>query len=59
MLSQELFDETTEMLGLKVDKIERAFAHEVGHLYDLDNGNFGDDSELFFLGGKPHAEIKS
>ena len=46
------------MLGSTTDKVERAFTHEVGHLYDRDIGNFSDNSELFFPDGELHAEIK-
>lgn len=58
ILSRELFDDSTKLLGSVDDKVERALTHEIGHLLDRDNGNFSDKSERFFPDGDLHAEIK-
>jgi len=58
ILSKELFDGATNLLGSEKDKVERALTHEVGHLVDRELGDFSDTSDRFFADGDLHTELK-
>jgi hypothetical protein len=59
LLAKELFDDTTPFLGSTQDKVERATLHEIGHLFDRDDGHFSDNAAAFKEGGRVYEELQA